>query len=227
MRGGRRDGISPFRAGLLAIVVVAVACYFAFSRSNPFSNPYHVTAYFKNANNLKPNSAVRIAGVEVGKVKSVSAADPATGNAKVVMEIQDKGLPLHKDAEVKVRPRIFLEGNMFVDVQPGTPEAPILKSGGSIPATQTAAPVQFEQVLRALQRDTRSDLQTLFKEFATGLDGGGAEAFNKSIKFWKPAYQYSALANDATLGRQPHDLSKLVRAQGKVFRSLSANEAAL
>jgi ABC-type transporter Mla subunit MlaD len=118
--------MSPFRAGLLAIIVVAVASYFAFSQQNPFSKPYHFTAYFKNANNLKPNAAVRIAGVEVGKVDSVEAADPKTGAAKVVMEIEDKGLPLHKDAQAKVRPRIFLEGNMFVDIQPGTPESPIL-----------------------------------------------------------------------------------------------------
>jgi phospholipid/cholesterol/gamma-HCH transport system substrate-binding protein len=220
-------GMSPFRAGLLAIIVVAVAAYFAFSQTNPFSKPYHVTAYFKNANNLKPNAAVRIAGVEVGKVKSVSPADPKTGAAAVQMEIMDKGLPLHKDAQVKVRPRIFLEGNMFVDIQPGTPESPVLKSGGSIPASQTAAPVQFEQVLRVLQRDTRSDLQTLLQEFAKGLDGGGAEAFNRSIPYWTPAYKYGSLANDATLGTQPHDLSKLVRAQGKVFHSLSADEQAL
>ena len=227
MRRGHHEGMSPFRAGLLAIVVVAVACYFAFSQSNPFSKPYHFTAYFANADNLKPNSAVRIAGVEVGKVKSVEAADPKTGEAKVDMEIMDKGLPLHKDAQVKVRPRIFLEGNMFVDIQPGTPESPILKSGGSIPASQTAAPVQFEQVLRVLQRDTRSDLQTLLQEFAKGLDGGGAQAFNRSIPYWTPAYKYGSLANDATLGTQPHDLSKLVRAQGKVFRSLSSDEQAL
>jgi phospholipid/cholesterol/gamma-HCH transport system substrate-binding protein len=225
MRGDR--GMSPFRAGLLAIIVVAVASYFAFSQSNPFSRPYHFSAYFRNANNLKPNSPVRIAGVEVGKVKSVEAADPKTGAAKVDIEMQDKGLPLHKDAQLKVRPRIFLEGNMFVDVQPGTPESPVLKSGGSIPPSQTAAPVQFEQVLRVLQRDTRSDLQTLLKEFAKGLDGGGAQAFNRSIPYWTPAYKYSSLANDATLGTQPHDLSKLVRAQGKVFRSLSSDEQSL
>jgi virulence factor Mce-like protein len=226
-RSVRHDGMSPFRAGLLAIIVVAVASYFAFSQSNPFSKPYHFTAYFRNANNIKPNAAVRIAGVEVGKVKSVSPADPKTGAAKVEMEISDKGLPLHKDAQAKVRPRIFLEGNMFVDLQPGTPESPILKSGGSIPASQTAAPVQFEEVLRVLQRDTRGDLQTLLKEFAKGLNGGGAEAFNRSIKFWKPAYQYSSLANDASLGEQPHDLSKLVRAQGHVAHSLSADEQSL
>jgi virulence factor Mce-like protein len=220
-------GMSPFRAGLLAIIVVAVAAYFAFSQQNPFAKPYHFTAYFKNANNLKPNSVVRIAGVEVGKVDSVSPADPKTGAAKVDMEIEDKGLPIHKDAQAKVRPRIFLEGNMFVDLQPGTPESPILKSGGSIPPSQTASPVQFEEVLRVLQRDTRSDLQTLLKEFAKGLDGGGAEAFNKSIPYWTPAYKYGSLANDATLGEQPHDLSKLVRAQAKVFGSLSADQKSL
>ena len=227
MRRGSHDGMSPFRAGLLAIIIVAVASYFAFSQKNPFSSPYHFTAYFKNANNVKPNSAVRIAGVEVGKVKSVTPADPKTGDAAVEIEVKDKGLPIHRDAQVKVRPRIFLEGNMFVDIQPGTPDSPELKSGGSIPASQTAAPVQFEQILRLLQRDTRSDLQTLLQEFATGLNGGGAEAFNRSIKFWKPAYQYSSLANDATLGTEEHDLSKLVRGQGKVFRSLASDEEAL
>jgi phospholipid/cholesterol/gamma-HCH transport system substrate-binding protein len=219
--------MSPFRAGLLAIVVVAVASYFAFSQSNPFSNPYHFTAYFKNANNLKPNSPVRIAGVDVGLVDSVSAPSSPNGAAKVEMEVQDKGLPIHRDAELKIRPRIFLEGNEFVDVQPGTPEAPVLPSGGSIPASQTAAPVQFEEVLRTLQSNTRQDLQTLLKEFATGLDGGGAAAFNRSIPYWKPAYLNSSLANDATLGEQPHDLSKLVYGQAKTFRALSADEQAL
>ena len=37
------------------------------------------------------------------------------------MEINEKGLPIHRDATAKVRPRIFLEGNYFVDLKPGTP----------------------------------------------------------------------------------------------------------
>ena len=229
MRGrkGHRTGISPFKAGLLAIVVTAVATYFAFSQNNPFANPYTFTAHFNNASNLKPNAAVRIAGVEVGKVKSVEASDPKTGTASAVIEIQDKGLPIHKDAEVKLRPRIFLEGNLFVDVQPGSPTAGKLERGGEIPASQTSAPVQFEQVLRVLQADTRKDLQVLLKEFTRGLEGGGAKAFNRSIEYWKPAYQYSALANEASLGLEEHDLSKLVRAQGEVFKALSDDDEAL
>lgn len=226
MRGARHNGMSPFRAGLLAIVVVAAAAYFAFSQANPFESPYQLNADFNNAANVKPGAAVRIAGVEVGTVTGVA---PATtkGTARVKMEIMDNGLPIHKDAQLKLRPRIFLEGNMFVDIQPGTPESPTLASGSVIPPSQTASSVQFSQLLSVLQRDTRSDLQALLQEFSKGLDGGGAEAFNRSIPFWKPAYLNSSLANDASLGTQPHDLSKLVRAQGQVFHSLSANEQAL
>ena len=92
---------------------------------------------FENANNLKPNSPVRIAGVEVGKVKAVKAVESGDGAARVTMEIKDKALPMHADAQAHVRPRIFLEGNFFVDVQPGSPSAPELKDGGIIPVRQT------------------------------------------------------------------------------------------
>src|SRR5204863_6222974 len=108
-------------------------CYFAFNGSNPFSKPYTMKADFANAANVKPGAAVRIAGIDVGKVTDVAAAGKH-GTARVTMSILDKGLPIHKDAEIKLRPRIFLEGNIFVDIQPGTPESPVLKRGGTIPA---------------------------------------------------------------------------------------------
>jgi hypothetical protein len=41
--------------------------------------------------------------------------------AVVEMEIKEKGLPIHKDARLKIRSRIFLEGNFFVDMSPGSP----------------------------------------------------------------------------------------------------------
>ena len=61
---------------------------------------------------------MRIAGVNVGKVTKVERKD-GTDGAVVTMEINDDGLPIHKDATAKIRPRIFLEGNFFVDLQAG------------------------------------------------------------------------------------------------------------
>jgi phospholipid/cholesterol/gamma-HCH transport system substrate-binding protein len=223
----RSNGMSPFKTGLIALVVLVFAVYFGFTKANPFANPFEYKAMFASANNLKVNSPVRIAGVDVGKVKKVEPVADGSGAALVTMEMEKKGLPIHKDAELKVRPRIFLEGNFFVDVKPGSPSEPEIEDGDVIPSNQTATPVQFGQILTALQSDTRHDLQILLKEYSKGLNGGGAEAFNRSTQYWEPAYKNSSLANEATLGQRPHDLSKLMRGQAKTFRALATNEQAL
>ena len=109
--------MSTFKAGVLAVTVVLLLAYFGFTKANPFSNPYELHATFRNAQSLKPRSPVRIAGVEVGKVTKVEPTDG--GAADVTMELKDDALPIHDDARAQIRSRIFLEGNFFVDIQPG------------------------------------------------------------------------------------------------------------
>jgi phospholipid/cholesterol/gamma-HCH transport system substrate-binding protein len=224
----RSNGMSPFRAGILALVIVGLFAYFGFTKANPFANPYEFKAVFNDVNNLKPNSPVRIAGVEVGKVLKVEPVTEGKGAAEVTMEVEDKGLPIKDDAELKIRPRIFLEGNFFVDLEPGSPSAAELNDGSTIPVTQTAAPVQWGDLLTALQSDTRADLQTFLREYSKGLDRGGAEGFNEAIRYWEPAYRYSSLANDATLGQDPnHDLQRVLRGQQKTFAAIAKDERSL
>ena len=100
---------------------------------------------------------MRIAGVNVGKVTEVELA-PDGEAANVTFTIDEEGLPLHDDARITIRPRLFLEGNFFVDLKPGTPDSPQLDSGDTIAITQTSTPVQLDQVLTALQSDSREDL---------------------------------------------------------------------
>jgi len=228
MSRAQSNGMSPFRAGVLALVIVGLLAYFGFSKNNPFANPYEFKAVFNDVNNLKPKSPVRIAGVDVGKVTKVEPVEDGEGAAEVTMELEDKGLPIKKDAELKIRPRIFLEGNFFVDLEPGSPSADELDKGGVIPVTQTAAPVQFGDLLTALQRDTRSDLRTFLREYSKGLADGGAEGFNQAIRYWAPAYRNSSLANDASLGREPNrDIQRVLKGQQKTFAALVEDENAL
>ena len=228
-RSPRDTGMPRFRAGLIALVVIAIGTYFGFTKANPFASPYELTAAFDTVNNLKPNSPVRIAGVDVGKVKTIEPVGGDSGAAVVTMEIKEKGLPIHADATMKVRPRIFLEGNFFVDLEPGSPSARVLEdSDDPIPTTQTSAPVQFGDLLAALQSDTRADLQVFLQEYAKGLQGGGARGFNRSIPYWEPAYKNGAIANDASLGLEPtRDVQRLLKGQAGTARGLVEDEEAL
>jgi ABC-type transporter Mla subunit MlaD len=236
--------MSTFAAGSLALVAILVFTYLGFTKfANPFASQYTVHAIFQNANGVKPESPVRIAGVNVGKVTSVgpvagcrlggslqkvSASSGSQGctAAQVTMTISGNGLPIHKDATFAIRPRIFLEGNFFVDVSPGTPEAPTAPSGYTFPIQQGTEPVQFDQVVTSLQSGTRQNLQTLLQQFGTAVKKGGP-AYNASIKYWLPAYEYSAVVAHDALGLQPHDLSNWIAEQGEVSGAIDTHPQTL
>ena len=220
-------GMSPFKAGAIAAVLIALATYFAFTKANPLADPYELNAVFENTNRLANRSPVRIAGVDVGKVVDVEPMEDGSGLIRVKMHITDDGLPIKEDAELKVRSRLFLEGNYFVEVQPGTPNAAELDDGDTIPPNQTASPVQFGQLLTALQSDTREDLRTFLREYSSSLKGSGARGFNQAIEHWEDAYRNTSQVNDATRGLRRHDLSRVLKGQGRVFGALSRDELAL
>lgn len=221
--------MSVVRAGILFVAIVGVFSFFGFTKANPFSNHFELQAQFQNAKNLKKGtSEVRIAGIEVGRIKAVEPLSKDSPGALVTMEIEKSGLPIHDDAQLKVRPLLFLEGNYFIDLKPGSPSAPAVEDGHVIPITQTAIPVQFGDLLTTLQADTRKDLRTLFAEYAfKGLNGGGAEGFNQSIEFWEPAYRSSSLVNDASLGTRPGDVNKVLGGQQRTLAALVDNDDAL
>lgn len=238
-RPGHRHRLSPFAAGAIAIVLLAVVAYFAYTKANPFSDPYELNFVVRSANELKQRSPVRIAGVDVGKVTDVEPIpsddrDLLPGHAdesyaRVTMEIDDdKALPIKEDATIKIRNRIFLEGNYFVELHPGSPSAAELPSGETLPPNQADFPTQQHQVLQdVLRRDQREDFRIIFDELSTALEGAGAAGFNEAIRYWERAYRDSAQVSEAYLGTEDHDLSRLLEGQGKVFGALSRNESAL
>jgi phospholipid/cholesterol/gamma-HCH transport system substrate-binding protein len=216
--------ISSFAAGVIGLVLIVVVVFFVVTRANPFSHPYKMSALFSNVENLQRGSEVRTAGVVIGKVKSIEVVTDGSGAALVKMEINDNGLPIHRDAQLQIRPRIFLEGNYFVDLKPGSPSAQTVKSGSTLPIQQTASSVSFGDILKVLDSNTRADLQTLLAEYSKALDKGGAEAFRQSTKFWPGAYRNTAIASDALLGENPStDIPQLLRGQQRTFAALVRN----
>ena len=227
MRRNQKRGMSLVTVGLIAVVLTVVATYLAFTKSIPFRSHYEIEAVVKTANQLKAGTFVRIAGVNVGEVTKVEKLGGGEPAARITMRITDSGKPVHKDAQLKIRPRIFFEGNFFVDLSPGSPSAPELGDGDTIPIEQTAGPVQFDQVLGTLQADTRKDLKTLLAELRKGFDNGGAEAINRTIPHWEGAYKGSAIVNEATLGLREHDLSEYLAGAAKVSEGLDRNATQL
>jgi phospholipid/cholesterol/gamma-HCH transport system substrate-binding protein len=246
MTGANRGAgrFSPLQVGLIALVLILIVTFLAFTKDIPFTQSYELKARFENAPPVHRGQAVRIAGVDVGKV---SAVEPVGGDSPaitVTMKLEKDALPIHSDARIKVRPRIFFEGNLFFDIHPGTPSAPEVDSGTTIPASQTSAPVQIDQILGTLKSDTRKDLQKLLIGYGGALNAEplpgedddqdkdtqgetAGKALNDSLEYSAGALRGGAVVNQAFLGRQAHDLSKLIGGQQRIFAALSTNESTL
>jgi phospholipid/cholesterol/gamma-HCH transport system substrate-binding protein len=232
---------NPIRFAIVFLVIVVIAVYFGFTKHIPFKHGFRLNAQFASAINIKGKSPVRIAGVDVGKVTQIKREG---STALVSMEIEPRGLPLHSDATVKIRPRIFLEGNWFVELQPGSPSAKTISSGATLPSTQSSDPVQLDQVLDALNTDTRRNLQDFLIGYGDGLTRkpskaddaeqdaevrgiNAAEALNKAYARAPSAERGTAIINQAIGGTEPHDLSKLIASIGKVTSALNVHEQQL
>jgi phospholipid/cholesterol/gamma-HCH transport system substrate-binding protein len=232
---------NPIRFAVVFLLVIVIAVYFGFTKHIPFKHNFRLNAQFATAVNIKGKSPVRIAGVNVGKVTSIKRQG---STALVGMEIESRGLPIHSDATVKIRPRIFLEGNWFVELQPGSPSAKTLSAGSTLPITQSSDPVQLDQVLDALNTETRANLQNFLIGYGNGLTRkpsaadnaeqdpdvrgiNAAQALNKAYQRGPSALRGGAVINQAITGTEPHDLSKLILSIGKVSAALNVHEQQL
>jgi phospholipid/cholesterol/gamma-HCH transport system substrate-binding protein len=221
---------SPALVGALALLVLAAITVLGFTRGLPLGDPYEIHAEFASANSIREGSPVRIAGVDVGRVVQVERRGDG---ARVTLAIEDEGRPVRADATAKIRPRIFLEGNFFVDLKPGTDGARELADGATLPVTRTATPVQLDQVLTALQSDTRQDLRDVLDVLGRALteerDGeSAAESLNDAYADGAPALRATARVAEALLGEEPErDLRRLLTGTGRATGALVRNEALL
>lgn len=96
---------------------------------------YRVTAKFENTGSLGTGSSVKLSGVRIGRVRSVTI-DPQTFQAVVTMEIDGARNNIPADSNVKILTAGLL-GEQYLGIEPGGDPEP-LKDGSEIQFTQSA-----------------------------------------------------------------------------------------
>lgn len=238
MRGMSTTGRMPnWLLGIVLLIFIGVGSVIAYTKELPFSNEYEIHAVFASPQTIRANSPVRIAGVEVGRVSDLELIEESVGAGKpgeprqavrMTMELADNGREIREDATFEVRPRLFLDGNYFVDVHPGSPSAEQVSEGHTFDITQTAVSVQIDQLLGILQSEVRTDIRTFLDQFGNALiDHGGAKGLRELFRSSPKAYRYSAQVAEAQLGTERFDLRGNIDGLGRVLRGLSRNQLAL
>lgn len=117
-----------------------------------FDATYQVSARFDNIGGLKPNAAVKSAGVVVGRVESISF-DDKTFQAKVVINLQ-KATQFPKDSSAKILTSGLL-GEQYIGLEPGADEKNL---GGGDVIRQTQSAVVLENLIGQFINSKAADM---------------------------------------------------------------------
>ncbi len=205
---------------------------------------YDLKAEFQTAQAVTPGQgqAVTIAGAKVGEVASVELHN---GIAVVSMKVTPKYAHFYKNATLLIRPKTQLQ-DITIEVNPGEASAGKLNSGETVPLSQTAPNVNFDEFLAGLDAETRAYLQLLLAGAGQGFGNNGT-AFAATLKRFEPA---ARIGNEIqkelskrsenisrsihnfrllmeTLGTKDKQIAELVDASNAVFQTFAKEDTNL
>ena len=230
----------------LIVVAAGVSVYLLDQQRMRFpweDAPLRLKAEFSTAQAVTAGQGqtVRVSGVRIGDIGDVELRD---GRAVVEMVIDPEyeGM-VRTDARALLRPKTGLK-DMFIDLEPGSDEAPAAKAGFTIPISATAPDVNPDEILSELDAETRDYLKLLIGDAGRGLDGRGLD-LRELLRRFEPTHRDLARVNSEVAERRSNlrrlitslnqlngelasrgdDLAGLVDSSAAVMRQFAAEEA--
>jgi phospholipid/cholesterol/gamma-HCH transport system substrate-binding protein len=216
----------------------------------PWEDVHTVYAEFYNADAVTPGQGqtVNVAGVKVGEIGEVKLE---RGRAVVRLDLTSPDLgPVYRNAHMLLRPKTGLE-DMAIALDPGTPDRSLpddgrLADGDRLPVWNTRPDVESDEVLSALDADTRAYLTTLANAGGQGLRGRAPD-LRAILRASQPTFAHTRRVMGALADRrakvrrlvtnlrlltratadQDRELAGMVDSATAVFETIAEREAAL
>jgi phospholipid/cholesterol/gamma-HCH transport system substrate-binding protein len=242
-----KDHLRDFAAMIgLVVMAVGIGGYILSNQRLRFpviqDTPFKVYVDVRNARGVIPGQGqtVRVAGMRVGDIGEVELHE---GRARVRMDLdrEHEGL-VKEDATVLLRPRTGLK-DMFIALDPGSDSARPLEEGDVVPISSSAPDVNADEVLEALDADTRAYLKLLIHGAGRGLADRrhdlrevfarlgplhrdlrvlNTEVVKRKRNLRRLISNYGSTME--RLGREDRALTSLVRDSGQVFSRLARQD---
>ena len=185
---------------------------------------YRFKAAFGEAALLAKEADVRMAGVNVGKVKATELG-PGGRTTVAEIELDDRFAPIRADTRAILRQKSLL-GETYVELTPGGARGPDLPDGDTLARANVEETVELDEVFQAFDPRTRRYFQEWLhevgivstEEFSADLNdslGNAAPFFEDGADLLRP------------LDEQELALRRLVRDGGRVFRAISREDGQL
>ena len=173
---------------------------------------------------LAQEADVRMAGVNVGKVKTKRLAEG--GNRTIVdVEIDNQYAPIPKDTRAMLRQKTLL-GETYLELTPGDKEGGPLGDGDLLARTGVEPTVELDEIFSAFDKPTRNAIRQWVAELAKASKGRAGQDLNDALGnlegFAVDGAELLGVLND-----QERAVQGLVKNTGRVFGAINEREGAL
>ncbi len=125
-----------------AILILVAGVFLIGAKQNMFSSTFNVFGTFRNTGGLQVGNAIRFGGVNVGTIKGIRIVNDTTVRVDMILQSAKREF-IKKDA-VAVIGSDGLMGDKLLEIQPGSPNSPVLEPGGQI---RTTEPTDFAAII--------------------------------------------------------------------------------
>jgi ABC-type transporter Mla subunit MlaD len=209
-----------------AILVLLGTCgallAFVFGSSAQGSGSSSFDVIFDDARGLIAGQLVKVAGAQAGTINNVTVTRDF--KARIEASIESQFMPFRTNATCTIRPEGLIAEN-YIDCNPGSPPAPILKGVNgeppTVPVQNTTEPVSLLDLFNIFNVPTRERFAVIINELGIGTSGEG-QNFNQILVRANPAL---GLARQVIgiLARQKNQLATIVDATNKIASEAAAH----
>jgi phospholipid/cholesterol/gamma-HCH transport system substrate-binding protein len=211
-----------FTAGCFGVLLFL---WISFGGSSPLgAKEYELKADFQDAATLVDQADVRIAGVNVGKVRH-KELDKGGAATRVTIEIDPKFAPLPKDTRAVLRQKSLI-GEAYIELTPGDKSKGMLEDGSLLADSRVQPVTQLDDILAVFDKPTREAFRAWIKDASATIENGGGQDLNDALG------NLSGFAEDGAdilgvLDKQGDALHLLVKNTGQVFGALNERNGQL
>jgi phospholipid/cholesterol/gamma-HCH transport system substrate-binding protein len=185
---------------------------------------YRFKVRVPEAPTLAQEADVRIAGVNVGKIKQ-KELDKRGARTIVTVELKDPYSPIPKDSHAMLREKTLL-GETYLDIAPGHKSGGMLKDGSFLKNSNVKHAVQLDEIFSAFDKPTRDAFQEWIRELAKASGGNASQDLNDAFGNLAP-FAVDGAKLLKILDDQNIAVRQLIKNTGRTFAAINQRQGAL
>lgn len=141
---------NELKTGAVIAVAILAGVVFYIKTTDFTSRPYRVKTYFNYAEGIKPDSIVKLSGIDIGRVEKISFQYTPETKVELILAIDNKA-KIHEDSVAFISTSGMI-GDAYIGITPGSPDKPFAKGGSFIVSED---PVEMRKLMK--KADTISE----------------------------------------------------------------------